>query len=295
MAPTMSTRPPPKPPFSSASQAGTPISTQQLLTHSELGASLIGVGGLVKSPTKVHRWLEAKGWILAGELYDCMKLAHVLMTMAIALKGPKLESEAKNAILMVAFLLEDDINDKVLATLADAIASKVIKHVEPIIHHAAKSVDFISANGTSQAETILALKGVSSQLELVTNSLNDVVSKLATMSPPSLPSHQPLPPHPTWASIAGSTPPSVSPDFNLSAAPQHTRLQQRLLHDAKTVLVAVDTVSTNAPVEHRLAANTDLHAYINKLLSEIDKTGADIAAIDGVPPTPSKTHVQGIT
>ncbi|KAG5337827.1 hypothetical protein C0989_008653 [Termitomyces sp. Mn162] len=74
----------------------------------------------------------------------------------------------------------------------------------------------------------------------------------------------------------------------------HTQLQQRLLHDTKTVLVTVDTMSTNAPVKHGPAANANLCAHINKLLSEIDKTGTDLAATDGVPPTPSKTHVQGI-
>ncbi|KAG5337100.1 hypothetical protein C0989_010814 [Termitomyces sp. Mn162] len=147
-----------------------------------------------------------------------MKLACVLMTTVVTSKRPKLESEAKNAVLVVAFLLEDNITDKVLETLANTVASKILEHIEPVAHHIAKSIDPISVNNTTRAKTTLTLKSVSGQLKAVSSSLHNIVTRLAASPTPTgslLPA-----PCPTWANIASAgKPPQIPSKFNLPPPP----------------------------------------------------------------------------
>ncbi|KAG5330518.1 hypothetical protein C0989_008870, partial [Termitomyces sp. Mn162] len=125
---------PPKPPRqqnSGANRAGTPTPTQPLPSRSKFSALLMAHGGPVRSLSNARKWLETKGWILAGEPYNRMKLARMLMTAVVISKGVKLENEAKNAILAVAFLMEDDAIDKLSDSLASIVASKVLERVDP--------------------------------------------------------------------------------------------------------------------------------------------------------------------
>ncbi|KAG5350717.1 hypothetical protein C0989_009569 [Termitomyces sp. Mn162] len=138
-----------KSPSGSASYARTPNQSQPLLSHSKFGALLHGHGGLVKSAQEAHKWIEAKGCILAGEPYNCMKLMCVLMTMVVTSKRPKLKVDTKNMVLAVVFLLEEDINNKLSNTLANIVMSKVLEHMEPVIHCIASTLDFASANNTA--------------------------------------------------------------------------------------------------------------------------------------------------
>ncbi|KAG5349036.1 hypothetical protein C0989_006460 [Termitomyces sp. Mn162] len=224
--------PPPKPPThrqsSSANQTGTPGPAQPLLARSEFSTLLMGHGGLVRSAGEAQRWLEAKGWILVGKPYDCMKLAHVLMTAAMISKGMKLENEVKNAVLAVAFLLEDDVNDKILNFLADAVTAKVLDRINPIFHRITSSLNFATASNTTQAETTLALTAVSAQLTAVSTSLGKTASKLSAPPPPASPAPlptQPEPPHASWVSIAVASPTVVPAAFNPKVTLQHTHLQ----------------------------------------------------------------------
>ncbi|KAG6882860.1 hypothetical protein C0993_008888, partial [Termitomyces sp. T159_Od127] len=122
-----------------------------------------------------------------------MKLAHVLMTAAITSKSFKFKNEAKNTVLAVASLMEDDAIDKLLNSLTSVITSKVLKHVNPVISCiTTSSLDFVSTNNTVQAKTTLALSSVSLQLFSVSFSLNDAILKLAAM-PPIPPLPQPSP------------------------------------------------------------------------------------------------------
>ncbi|KAG6884600.1 hypothetical protein C0993_009680, partial [Termitomyces sp. T159_Od127] len=246
---------------SGANQTGTPGPAQPLPARSEFSTLLMGHGGPVRSAGEARRWLEAKGWILAGEPYDRMKLACVLMTVAMISKGAKLENEAKNAVLAVAFLLEDDVNDKISNSLADAVAAKVLNCVDPIFHRVTSSLDFATASDTTRAETTLALMAVSAQLTAVSTSLGKTASKLSAPPPPASPAPlptQPEPPHPSWASIAAASPTVVPAAFNPKATPQHTRLQQRLLHDSRMVLITVTTASTDTTSEHTPTTNSEL-------------------------------------
>ncbi|KAG5726925.1 hypothetical protein E4T56_gene6280 [Termitomyces sp. T112] len=173
-------------------------------------------------------WLEAKGWAQAGEPYNCLKLVQVLMTAAAITKGSHLENDMKNAILAVAFLLEDDITDQKADVITEAVATKVLDWVNNIVNHLTSSTEFASATGTSQAEKTLALKEISGQLQSVSSLLNNAA-----------------PPRPTWANIAAAHTPGhtlqIPTQFNLDLLMQHTCLQQHLICDSKMVLIEVNT------------------------------------------------------
>ncbi|KAH0580486.1 hypothetical protein H2248_001985 [Termitomyces sp. 'cryptogamus'] len=179
----MSKPQPLKQPHGGASHAGTPIPSQPLLSCSKFGTLLHSHSKPVKLAHEVHQWLEAKGWILTTEPYNCMKLACTLMTAVVTSNGPK---------------LKDNVNNKPSDILADTVTSKVLEHIKPIVHCIMSSLNFASANDMAQAETTLALKSVSAQLEMVSTSLNNVITKLMPALPlyHPCPSLQPLSPHP---------------------------------------------------------------------------------------------------
>ncbi|KAG6875252.1 hypothetical protein C0993_010151, partial [Termitomyces sp. T159_Od127] len=72
-------------------------------------------------------------------------------------------------------------------SLMDAIVSKLVERIEPVAHHMASSVDFVAANGLTQAVTTLSLKNVSAQLQTVTSLLNEVLTKAKAPSPTAAP------------------------------------------------------------------------------------------------------------
>ncbi|KAG5718166.1 hypothetical protein E4T56_gene18875 [Termitomyces sp. T112] len=150
--------------------------------------------------------------------------------------------------------------------------SKVLKHVEPIALCIAKSTDFIFANSTSQAKTMLALKSTASQLESVSSFLSKIITKLDTLLPAQAP--QPAINCPTWADIASTKPTANIPTkYSPYTSPQHTCFQQRLIHNAKTILVTINTTCAQAPTKHTPAVNAELHDCTNKLLEEVANLG----------------------
>lgn len=217
-----------------------------------------------------------------------MKLARVLMTAVISTKGQRIDGNAKNAVLAVALLMEEDTGDVLADFLADKIAFRVIERIDPAIGRMTASVDFAMANGVSQAETTLALKDVSTQLLSTTSSIKEALTN-ASMTPPTT-----NPKCPTWAEVT-ATKPSIPTEYNPNLPTQHTQLQQRLLHEAKMVLIVVDTTALDVPVNHSPKANLDLRTHINKLLAEVDKSCADLASVDGVASPPTRTLLKGIS
>ncbi|KAG5350664.1 hypothetical protein C0989_009903 [Termitomyces sp. Mn162] len=191
----------------SVSGAGTPVPPQQLPTRSEFGTLLQAQGGPIKSAADARRWLETKSWILAGEPYDRMKLARVLMAV-VSSKGPRIDSEAKNAILAVALLMKEDAVNVHVESITEAIVSKLVERIEPVTHRVASSADFAAANGLAQAETTLTLKDVSTQLQSVTASLNEALAKTATRPQPATTLTRP-----TWADVARAKPLAVPTEY----------------------------------------------------------------------------------
>ncbi|KAG6874976.1 hypothetical protein C0992_005722 [Termitomyces sp. T32_za158] len=131
------------------------------------------------------------------------------MTAAVSSKGPRIDSEVKNAILAVALLKEEDAVNVHAESITDTIVSKLVKRIEPVTHRMASSADFAAANGLTQAETILMLKDVSAQLQLVTVSLNKALEKAATQQQPAA-----TPIQLTWADVARAKPLAIPTDYN---------------------------------------------------------------------------------
>ncbi|KAG6859829.1 hypothetical protein C0995_003350 [Termitomyces sp. Mi166 len=107
------------------------------------------------------------------------------MTAALVSKGSKLDTDTRNVILAVAFLLEDDIIDQTSEVLADTVATKVFSCIKNVVNCLLLSSEFVSATSTFQAKTTLALKGISSQLKTVVSLLSNVVGKLSAIPTPS--------------------------------------------------------------------------------------------------------------
>ncbi|KAF5375879.1 hypothetical protein D9615_008261 [Tricholomella constricta] len=294
-------RPPPKPPAGGANRPGTPNAPRQLPSRADISTFLIGESGPVKSPKEARRWLETKGWILAGETYDRSKLVRVLLTAALnlSMKTTDAKTDAKNAVLAVAFLLEDDIADTVSDALVDAITTKALDRLDTATEKLTSSATFSSALDTHQAETTLALQTVSTQLAGVTASLEVLAARLNT--PSSVPTSTQQ--QPTWADITRSSPvPSASPPapkaFNPSAPDQHTRLQQRLLRGARTVLVEANPDDDLAPVDRSPTGIFEIRQAMNKELDALDKSlGANsfITEEGEAAPAETRTYVRGIS
>src|ERR1700683_741051 len=86
-----------------ASQEQAPPASQALLPRSESSAVLTATSP-ISSPIDARKWIETRGYILAGEQYSRPKLADILFTLAVEDKIP---ADVKNAIVAVAFLIED--------------------------------------------------------------------------------------------------------------------------------------------------------------------------------------------
>ncbi|KAF5378885.1 hypothetical protein D9615_006982 [Tricholomella constricta] len=295
-----SARPPPKPPTGGASQQGTPNVPRQLPTRADISTFLIGDTGPVKSSKEARRWLETKGWILAGEAYDRTKLVRILLTAALNLsqKATETRTDAKNAVLAVAFLLEEDITDCIADALAEAVTAKALDRLDSATSKLTSSTAFSTATDTQQAETTIALKTVSTQLAGVTASLSDLAAKLNTTTPsPSSTLEQP-----SWADIARSSPgpaPPTAPSaaFNPSATEQHTRLQQRLLRGARTILVEANPDDDLAPTDRSPAGTYAVRLAMNKQLEELDRAleGNSYITEEGESaPAESQTYIRGL-
>ncbi|KAG6895114.1 hypothetical protein C0992_003109 [Termitomyces sp. T32_za158] len=261
----------------------TPPQQRQLPTRADIGALLSGDPGPVKTVNDARRWMETKGWILAGEPYDRTKLVRVLMTAAMVTKGTRLDSDARNAVLAVAFLLEDDVTDSTAETIAQAVAAKVLDRIGPVTTSLSTSVEFAAAASTTQAETTLALKDAATQLVAATVGWPDHPAPHGRTS---------LQPTARRLHLTRPHPPAT---FNPSLPAQHTRLQQRLLRDAQTVLIEVDATNKTSPQDRSPNGNHELRKRINKHLSEIDKTMNDLTADKGSATAATHTWIRGIS
>ncbi|KAH0578897.1 hypothetical protein H2248_003089 [Termitomyces sp. 'cryptogamus'] len=174
-------------------------------------------------------------------------------------------------VLAVAFLLEDNVTD----------------HTSKIVMEAV----------TTKAETILALKSISLQLETMTSSLSSIVDKLAA-TPTSQTAPQHLDAHPTCADVVSSGSPldsqPILAQFNPNILPQKTCMQQCLLCNARMVLVEVDASCANAPQNCLPTGSFKLYKHMNTFLAEVNKVLAAMVAIDGVAPSPPKTLIQSL-
>ncbi|KAG5335875.1 hypothetical protein C0989_012667 [Termitomyces sp. Mn162] len=164
-----------KPPLNSPNQSGTPKRTCFILMHSDLKSLLASDSGLVKMLPEAHKWLESNGWTLVAKLYNRTKIVSILATMALSLKL----SEMRSTMLAVTLLLEADITDHMVDSIADVIATKSLGKPSGLVEKLGSTTKFLTANNAQRAESTLALKLTSKTLVGVTTLLDAMRSKLA--------------------------------------------------------------------------------------------------------------------
>jgi len=92
-----------------------------MLPRSE-STAVLSATSPITGPDDARKWIEAKGYILSGERYSKPKLADILFTLAV---DTKISTEVKNAIVAVAFLIEDIAEEDFAASLSTKIISKL--------------------------------------------------------------------------------------------------------------------------------------------------------------------------
>ncbi|KAG6808716.1 hypothetical protein H0H92_003157 [Tricholoma furcatifolium] len=278
----------PRDPPNDQGQAGTPVTSRPLPTRAELKATLSGDSGLIKSADDARRWMETKGWILTAEPYDRSKLVRVLMTTATIGKGHDFKGDVQNAVLAVAFLLEDNVKDVISTSLADKLTSKVMSQVEEATSRLSSAADFASATDTARAESTISLKSVADQLQAVSANLDKVSQTLSTVTARPSPA-----PAATWANIVKNTTPPVSAVFDPLATDQQTRAQQRAVQMSKTVLVALDPDTSPLAKDRSPATMSQLRTKLNDALQDLN-TEYDLFSVDQEP-TEARTHIRGLS
>ncbi|KAG5733049.1 hypothetical protein E4T56_gene3551 [Termitomyces sp. T112] len=139
--------------------------------------------------------------------------------------------ELKNTALAVAFLLNANVMDHILETLANMVADKAIGRFKGLVEKLGSTANFLAASDAKCAKTTLTLKATSEMLK----------------------GHVPAAPL-TWASVAkASSSPSTLSDITKAPAmhdlshEEVSKIQQCILHDACTVLIEFNPNDTEAP------------------------------------------------
>ena len=97
----------------------------------------------ITSPIDARKWIETRGYILAGEQYSRPKLADILFTLAVEAKIP---ADVKNAILAVAFLIEDTAEEDFASSLSSKIISKIDESLSSINNELDSTKKFLTSN-----------------------------------------------------------------------------------------------------------------------------------------------------
>ncbi|KAG6851896.1 hypothetical protein C0991_005182 [Blastosporella zonata] len=263
-------------------------------------SAIIGTSGPVHSAQGVRKFLKEAGWILAGELYDHTKLARIIATVVVGemttskAAAATTKMHARNALIVVAFLLDADITNHISDTLADAVAAKTLTRLKSTASSLATLAAFVAANDTSRADTTIALQKITETLSTIVSTLNTQLDHAAppgdaatttnnpTRRPPR--QHQALPSQTvTWASVTGANVP-ISRVFNPEASDRHTKLQQRVIRDSRIVTFNYLTADPTAPQDTTPPGLLALRSKVNKIITIAD---AETKA-------PNKTLIRGI-
>jgi len=244
---------------SSQGKSGTP-GTLKPLSREEINA--LSVTCPVKNVDTAHTYLEAKGWILTAEPYDHTKLANILHSVTQC----KLPPEATAAIRAVAFILEADLIKAQTSTITSAITNAISPIISSIKEDRDKAKAFLDANEIQRANDTLSLQNVASALSNSIDALNKISKPLSPF--PALPSS---PNPPTWPSLPPRHPPPHprNPPFqhNPAAAPELARVHQRVIQDARTALIQIDSKDSSAPSDRSPAGLAKLRSDFNEMLT----------------------------
>jgi hypothetical protein len=126
----------------------------QLLPRSEVLAVLTS-NSPISSSRDAKNWFKSKGWILSGEKYSKSKLADILFTVVINVKMP---NEAKLAIAVVTYILEDIVEEDFVSALSDKILAKLDGAISNLSVDVDNTKRFLAATSSQQVEGTLAFQ-----------------------------------------------------------------------------------------------------------------------------------------
>jgi hypothetical protein len=274
---------------------GTPSNPiRGLLTRTDLETLISSQTGPITNSADAHKWFENKGWLPAGEQLDRTKLVCALFTISLL---PKVPPEVTNAIRAAAFLLEDDISDKLNNNLAMAINEKIKSGLSTFAEEISTFQTFLQASSIQQASTLLELQRITAQSTVSTNKLNDLITKIPD---PKLLPQLPQPTHNNkWPTLQHpSLPPRPSlpnPTFNPSSPDKIIRLKQRILQSARIITIQLDQNIPNELTPQPPLDLSNIRTSFNRRLEDLDNDSDPTLDFD----TPSstvrpKTVIRGI-
>ena len=250
------------------SQEQAPSTSQaqaQLLPRSESSAVLSATSPIT-SPIDARKWIETRGYILAGEQYSRPKLADILFTLAVEAKIP---ADVKNAILAVAFLIEDTAEEDFASSLSSKIISKIDESLSSINNELDSAKKFLTATTSQQAEATISL-------QKAVDSFTSDVNKLTLASlkaTETLDKHQQQLSEVDWprlgASNAGShtTRNPLNPN-TFSLSPAEAKVQHRVILAAKQIYVAIDPNDEGGPTSRSIEDQRRLRDNLSNWLTE---------------------------
>ncbi|KNZ78645.1 hypothetical protein J132_11086 [Termitomyces sp. J132] len=207
-------------------------------------------------------------------------------------------AKIKNAVLAMAFLLEADIMDQILSSLADAITTKTMGRLSNLVKKLSTMAEFLAANDAQRAESTLTLKLTSETLAGVSSLLDAMASKFTN------PPQQPIAP-PTWASIAktSASPQPATVHSHQTLTPAYALstddkicIQQHVLHNACTVLIKFNPMDDSAPTDPSVTGTSKLQDALNKMLKTLNnkQTSLNQGKDREIKVTTLKTHAIGL-
>jgi len=242
-----------------------PPTQAQILPRSETTAVLSATSPIT-GPGDARKWIETKGYILSGEKYSKPKLADILFTLAAEAKIP---TEVKNAIVSVAFLIEDIAEEDFAASLSAKIVSKFDTALLSINNEVENTKKFLSATTTQQAEATISLQKSVEDFKSNVDKLTQVSTKAAE----SIDKHQRQYSEADWPRLGdGSTafPASRNPlnpnTFSLSTA--EAKIQHRVLLAARQIYISTDPNNAERPTSRTIEDQRKLRDDLSRWLNE---------------------------
>lgn len=214
----------------------------------------------------MHKWIKTKGYILSGEQYSKPKLADILFTLAAEAKIP---TEVKNAIVSVAFLIEDIAKEDFAASLSTKIISKFETALLSINSEVESTKKFLSATTTQQAEAMIVLQKT---VEDFTSNV-DKLTQASTKGAESIDKHQQQYSKTDWPCLGGGIaafPTSRNPlnPSVFSLSPSEAKVQHRVLLAARQIYISIDLNDAEHPTSRTIEDQRKLRDNLSHWLNE---------------------------
>ena len=253
----------------SSSRANLDQMPSQLIPRSD-AITALAIASPISGARDAKSWLESKGWILSGERYTKLKLADILFSVAIDTKIP---SEAKSAIIAIAYLIEDIAEDDYAASLAEKVVSKIDNALSNFNSEVDSTKKFLAATSAQQAENTLtfqkAVEAFSGNVDKLTQASNKATESIGE--------HQKKLSDVDWPMLGNSNhnADTIANPLNprsFSLTPAQAKVQQRTNLVTKQLYIITDQEDDKAPTSRTIEDQRKLRDEIMSWLTEAAKS-----------------------